>query len=100
DDGVVRRSRPQRRHHLGAPLSPHWLWLPGGLAGGVAPGAARVPVGGAVALGAVRPPVGGVCLSGLPAGSGCCGACSLDSVSWTVHAACSPVSTSKKPVRS
>ena len=33
-------------------------------------------------------------------GGGCCAGCSADSVSCTVQARCSPVSTSKKPVRS
>ena len=42
----------------------------------------------------------GVTGRGLPGGSGRCAGCSLDSVSCTVQERCSPVSTSKKPVRS
>ena len=39
-------------------------------------------------------------ISGVTSGNGRCGACSVDSVSCTVHERCSPVSTSKKPVLS
>ena len=41
----------------------------------------------------------GPTVPGIP-GTRCCAGCSLDSVSCTVQARCSPVSTSKKPVRS
>ena len=47
--------------------------------------------------GAVAAPGGAAGVSGLPVGNGRCGACSVDSVSCTVQARCSPVSTSKKP---
>src|SRR5208282_900131 len=89
DEGAARRGRPQGRHHFGAALPPHRLWPPGG-----ALGAARGPEGAAFAGGGVAGTIE------LPAGRGRCGACSLDSVSCTVQARCSPVSTSKKPVRS
>ena len=86
DDGLVRRRRAERRHDLGPPLSPHRLLVPGAV---VAPGVVPAPA-----------PVSGVERSGLPEGKGFCGGCSADSVSCTVQARCSPVSTSKKPVRS
>src|SRR6185437_4019885 len=82
NDDAARRSRPERRHDLGAPPTPHLPWLPGASGGPLA----RTPAGGGA--------------SGLPERSGCCGDCSLVSVSWTVQARCSPVSTSKKPLRS
>ena len=45
-------------------------------------------------------PVAGTGVSGTRDCRGCCGVWSAESVSCTVHEGCSPVSTSKKPVRS
>ena len=67
----------QRGDDFGAAAAPHRGGLPGGAAGRVA----------------------GAGPDGWP-GAGRCVAVSLPSVSWTVQVCCSPVSTSKKPVRS
>src|SRR6185503_5751578 len=86
DHRAVGRCRAERCENLDTTESPHCL---GAAAGGGRPGAPRpgTPPG---PLGPTVP--------GIP-GTRCAG-CSLASVSCTVHARCSPVSTSKKPVRS
>src|SRR5262249_53984248 len=94
DRHAIRRSRSQCGNDLGTALPPHCVRAPGG-APGVDP--AR-PGGKAIAgvpIAGETPP--GLLLTG-PGGP--CFGCSLDSVSCTVQARCSPVSTSKNPVRS
>src|SRR5579863_9777070 len=89
DDGALSRCRTQRGDDLGAPLPSHGVLFP---LRGVAAGATPIGAAGKAAL------AGG--FTGPAVGDGDCTGCSPDSVSWTVQARCSPVSTSKKPVRS
>src|SRR6195256_5331870 len=92
--GAVGGCRAERCQDLDAATASHGL-LPGAggrpdAPGGVPPGELGMPG---------RPPGPlGPTVPGMP-GTRCPG-CSLDSVSCTVQARCSPVSTSKKPVRS
>jgi hypothetical protein len=92
DHGAVGRRRAERRQDL-VRRCVSLAWFPGA-AGGGRPVQRRAgrriggPGGGPAGRVARNTP-----------GSGC-GGCSLDSVSCTVQARCSPVSTSKKPVRS
>src|SRR5205085_3490292 len=94
DHRAVGRRRSQRRQDLDTAQAPHFF-DPGaggrpGAPGGVPPGEPDRPG---------NPPAPpGPTVPGMP-GTRCEG-CSLDSVSCTVQARCSPVSTSKKPVRS
>src|SRR4051812_48190745 len=100
DHCAVGGSRAKRGQNLDAPLSSHacspYCFVPGVGAGcgAAGPGVAGLGSAGKPAPGA---PGGGPPGPGRP---GSLGGCSLVSVNWTVQARCSPVSTSKKPVRS
>src|SRR5882757_6741620 len=95
DHRAVGRGGPKRCEDLDAAQASHGL-LPGAAAGGRPDAPGGVPPGELDMLGGRAPgPFG---FPGIP-GTFCAG-CSLDSVSCTVQARCSPVSTSKKPVRS
>src|SRR5262249_17639222 len=84
DNDPLGRRRTERRNDLGPAQTSHQFLLRGDddCAGGG------------------RPETGGGCTTGTRCCNGCCGAASADSVSCTVQFGCSPVSTSKKPVRS
>src|ERR1700761_4929539 len=102
--GAVGGSRAKRCEDLDAAKPSHGL--PGAAGGGaIAAGGAAAggagsagPLPGAVVPG-MLPGLFGSTVPGSP-GTFWPGCCSLDSVSCTVQARCSPVSTSKKPVRS
>ena len=82
DHGTLGRRRAERGDDLGTAQTSHQFLRAGN-------GGAFLP-----------PVVEGTGVSGTRDCSGCCGAWSAESVSCTVHDGCSPVSTSKKPVRS
>src|SRR6266446_6082839 len=86
----------KRCKNLDAAQAPHGL-LPGATPGGRPDPPGVVPPGELDMPGRFPGPPGPT-VPGIP-GTRCAG-CSLDSVSCTVQARCSPVSTSKKPVRS
>src|SRR6185437_1251725 len=97
DHGAAGGGGAQRGQNLDPAQPSHGL-LPGAAAGG------GPDVPGGVPLGAPETPgmpagAFGLTVPGIP-GTRCPGCCSADSVNWTVQARCSPVSTSKKPVRS
>src|SRR5581483_12491423 len=94
DHRTVGRSRPKRGKDLDTAQTPHGL-VPGAGGRPVAPGG-NPP--GELDMPGIFPPSPGAMPPGIP-GTRCAG-CSLESVSCTVQARCSPVSTSKKPVRS
>src|SRR5262249_5266942 len=103
DHRAVRRSRAQCRQDLDTAQAPHFL-VPGGVgatAGGRAGGLGGAALGGFDRPGTLPPGTlpPGPTVPGMP-GTRCCAGCSLASVSCTVQARWSPVSTSKKPVRS
>src|SRR5260221_3114664 len=106
DHRAVGGCRAKRCKDLDAAQAPHGL-LPGATPGGRPDPPGGVPPGEFGRLGAAPgeldmpgrfPGPPGPTVPGIP-GTRCAG-CSLDSVSCTVQARCSPVSTSKKPVRS
>src|ERR1700732_3633660 len=117
DHCAVGRCRAKRCKDLDAAQTSHGL-LPGAAAGGrpdapggAPPGELDIPGAPPGELDMPGAPPGeldmpgrfpgppGPTVPGIP-GTRCAGCCSLDSVSCTVQARCSPVSTSKKPVRS
>src|SRR3954470_20297718 len=95
DHRAVGGCRAKRCKDLGAAQTPHGL-LPG--AGPCCRPDAPGGVPGELDMPGRFPGPPGPTVPGIP-GTRCAG-CSLDSVSCTVQARCSPVSTSKKPVRS
>src|SRR2546430_11755759 len=96
DHRAVRGCRAKRCKDLDAAQAPHGL-LPGATPGGRPDPPGGVPPGELEMPGRFPGPPGPT-VPGIP-GTRCAG-CSLDSGSCTVQARCSPVSTSKKPVRS
>src|SRR6266849_2024888 len=96
DHRTVGGCRAKRCKDLDAAQAPHGL-LPGATLGGRPDPPGAVPPGELEMPGRFPGPPGPT-VPGIP-GTRCAG-CSLDSVSCTVQARCSPVSTSKKPVRS
>src|ERR1700694_2958889 len=96
DHRKVGRGRAKRGEDLDAAQASHGL-VPGAVVGGRPDAPGGVPPGELDMPGRFPGPPGPT-VPGIP-GTRCAG-CSLDSVSCTVQARCSPESTSKKPVRS